>query len=109
MTQPSYSEKLVRWIFGLTYADLPIEAQADAKLRVLGILGTTLTASTPKSSAIMRDGALKLALGDECRIFGLGDRAAVAGAKAGYRIEQVGAMEEIGDIGEIVSHCIAKA
>ncbi len=80
MRNLSYSEKLAQWISGLTYADLPVEVRADAKLRVLDILGTTLAASPLKSSAIMRDGALKLAPGDESRILGLGDHAAAAGA-----------------------------
>ncbi len=80
MPDRSYSEKLARWVCDLSYTDLPDAVQADAKLRVLDILGTTLAASTLRSSAIMRDGALKVGPGNESRIIGLGDRASAAGA-----------------------------
>ncbi len=80
MTQPSYSEHLAQWVCALRYAELPEAVQADAKLRVLDILGVTLAASSFPSSKTVRDGALKVAPGEDCRIIGHGDRSTAAGA-----------------------------
>ncbi len=80
MTQPSYSESLAQWIYGLNYDDLPETVREDAKLRILDILGTTLAASTLESSRVMRNGALAIAPGDACHILGFGDPAEAAGA-----------------------------
>ena len=46
MVQHSYAEQLAEWICGLQLKDLPENIVADAKLRVLDILGTTLAASS---------------------------------------------------------------
>ena len=80
MTQPSYSESLAQWIYGLNYDDLPETVREDAKLRILDILGTTLAASTLESSRVVRNGALAIAPGDACHILGFGDPAEAAGA-----------------------------
>jgi 2-methylcitrate dehydratase PrpD len=80
MTQSSYSEQLAEWVCALRYTDLPNEVQADTKLRVLDILGTTLAASSIPSSKTVRDGALATSPGTDCRIIGFGDRATAAGA-----------------------------
>ncbi|MFT5449994.1 MAG: 2-methylcitrate dehydratase PrpD [Gammaproteobacteria bacterium] len=80
MTNPSYTEQFAVWANQLKYAQLPEAVSTDAKLRVLDILGTTLAASSFTSSASIRDGALKIAAGDEARILGHGHRASVTGA-----------------------------
>ncbi|MFT5173460.1 MAG: 2-methylcitrate dehydratase PrpD, partial [Gammaproteobacteria bacterium] len=80
MTNPSYTEQFAQWAGALRYADLPAAVVADAQLRVLDILGTTLAASSFQSSSSIRDGALKIGAGDEARIIGHGNRAAIAGA-----------------------------
>jgi 2-methylcitrate dehydratase PrpD len=80
MSNPSYTEQFAVWANQLQYRMLPEAVSTDAKLRVLDILGTTLAASSFASSMSIRDGALKIAAGDEARIIGYGSRASVTGA-----------------------------
>ena len=80
MTQPSYTEQLAEWVCALRLSDLPDEIVADAKLRVLDILGTTLAASSFESSKCIRDGAVLTGAGNDARVIGHGDYASTAGA-----------------------------
>lgn len=80
MTQPSYTEQLAKWVCGLRLSDLPDEIIADARLRVLDILGTTLAASSFESSKSIRDGAVLTGAGNDAQIIGHGDYASTAGA-----------------------------
>ncbi len=43
MTQPSYTEQLAEWVCALRLSDLPDEIVANAKSRVLEILGCSAT------------------------------------------------------------------
>lgn len=80
MTNPSHTEQFAQWAGELQYSHLPPAVIADAKLRVLDILGTTLAASSFPSSQSIRDGALTIGAGDEASIIGHGNRASVAAA-----------------------------
>ena len=80
MVQHSYTEQLAEWVRGLQLKDLPENIVADAKLRVLDILGTTLAASSFESSKGVRDAAVRTGAGNDARIIGHGDYANTAGA-----------------------------
>jgi 2-methylcitrate dehydratase PrpD len=69
------SRKLSDWASALDTSQIPQPVLADAKLRVLDILGVTAAACATDAGEIVRKAALRLGPGDGARILGFGDRA----------------------------------
>ncbi|MGZ5826937.1 MAG: MmgE/PrpD family protein [Xanthobacteraceae bacterium] len=68
------SRTLSVWINSLDFNQIPPPVVADAKLRVLDILGVTAAACVTDAGEIVRNAALRLGPGDGARILGFGDR-----------------------------------
>jgi 2-methylcitrate dehydratase PrpD len=100
MVQHSYTEQLAEWVCGLQLKDLPENIVADAKLRVLDILGTTLAASSFESSKGVRYAAVRTGAGNDARIIGHGDYANTAGAALAN-----GTMAHAAVIGATLAQC----
>ena len=76
----TFSEEIAEWTAGLTFDAIPDAVIADEKLRVLDILGVALAASALPATAPVRSAALRLGAGEECRMWGYGDRGSAASA-----------------------------
>ncbi len=68
------------WVEHLSFADIPSSVVADAKLRLLDIIGVSLAASVDPVGPVARRTALRLGAGAESTILGFGDRVPAASA-----------------------------
>jgi 2-methylcitrate dehydratase PrpD len=68
------------WLAHLKFSDIPDVVVADAKLRMLDIIGASLAASAAPVGAVARRAALRLGSGAESSILGFGDRVPAASA-----------------------------
>lgn len=76
----SPSAEAALWASALRLEDVPAAVRADAKLRVLDILGVSLVARDTDAARAARAAALRLGSGTESRIWGFGDRSSAASA-----------------------------
>jgi 2-methylcitrate dehydratase PrpD len=74
------SGALSDWAQGLAFDQLPKTIVADAKLRVLDILGVTAAACETETGRVVREAALRLGPGDTAHILGFGNRATPSAA-----------------------------
>ena len=95
------SAALSAWAEALTFQKLPPPVVADAKLRVLDILGVTAAACETDTGHSVRAAALRLGPGDTAHILGSGDRATPAAAAMAN-----GAMAHVHDFDD--THSLAR-
>lgn len=76
----SYSRQAASWLLGLDYDDLPSDIVADAKLRILDIIGLALAATASPIGMSVREAAIAMGTGDDAHILGFGDSVPAANA-----------------------------
>jgi 2-methylcitrate dehydratase PrpD len=74
------SRTLSVWVDALNFDALPSHVVADAKYRVLDILGVTAAACLTETGEVVRQAALRLGPGDAAHILGFGDLATPSAA-----------------------------
>lgn len=72
------AQSFADWTARLTFGDLPTPVVADARLRVLDVLGIALAATATPVGRAVRAGASRLGQGDEATTIGFGERTGAA-------------------------------
>jgi hypothetical protein len=74
------SSELARWVSRVRFEDLPADVVEATKLRVLDVIGLSLTGAETAFGKSTRDAIVAMSPAGPCRILGFGDRVGVTSA-----------------------------